>query len=353
MTWPITLHTLPPAEALPPLDWEQVPFGRLFSRHVAQVDYQEGRWQNARIEPLSALPLHPGTSALHYGQAIFEGLKAYKRPEGTRFVFRMRDHAQRLNRSATRLVMPEVPLALFEQLLLTLLQTEAELFPPDLAHALYIRPVYFATDPWLGVRPSETFKLLIYLTPVGPYYSGPVRAYVETEMVRAAPGGTGAIKMAGNYAAALLSGQKAQTHGCQVSLWLDAIHRELIEEFSTMNVFFVRKGPTLLTPSLQRGTILPGITRDTLLHLARTQGIPTEERDLSLPEILDGIAHGEITEVFGTGTAATIMPLTALHHAGKLWELPPAHPVADSLLQAYKALLSGEKPTPSGWIWTV
>jgi branched-chain amino acid aminotransferase len=280
-------------------------------------------------------------------------MKAYRRTDGTRFVFRLRDHWERLNRSAARLTMPEVPYELFSELLQTLLHREENFFPPSLQQALYIRPVYFATDPWLGVRPSETYLLLIYVTPVGPYYSGEVRAFVEPELTRAAIGGTGAIKAAGNYAAALLSTKKAQAVGCSVSLWLDATHRELIEEFSTMNAFFVEKGGRLLTPPLERGTILAGITRDTILFLAAKVGLEVEERELSIYEITEGIAQGRITEVFGTGTAATIMPVRALYFAGKFWTLPSENPVAQKLAQAYRALLSGDIPAPAGWIHRV
>jgi len=353
MIWTPEIELAPPRSE--PLRWEGLPFGRIFSRHIAVARYAEGTWQKPHIQPFGEIPLHPGTSALHYGQAIFEGMKAYQRPDGTRFAFRVKDHWQRLNRSAARLAMPEVPYELFTELLRTLLRLETDLFPPDTSHALYIRPVYFATDPWLGVRASESYMLLIYLTPVGPYYSGEVRAYVETEMTRAVPGGTGNIKMAGNYAAALLSGKRAQQHGCQVSLWLDALAHEYIEEFSTMNAFVVRRGPRLITPPLDRGTILAGITRDTLLHLARAAGIPAEEQDISIHEITEGIAHGEVLEIFGSGTAATVMPIRALYYAGKVWELPQAHPVADALLNAYrKVLFDGQTSPPvADWIWQI
>ncbi|MCS7297462.1 MAG: branched-chain amino acid aminotransferase [Bacteroidia bacterium] len=352
MKWSPEIHAAPPRPQ--PLIWEQLPFGRVFSRHLAVARYEEGTWHRPRIQPMAELPLHPGTSALHYGQALFEGLKAYIRPDGTRFAFRVKDHWQRLNHSAERLAMPPVPYELFMEMLLTLFRMEEDLSPPDLSYALYIRPVYFATDPWLGVRPSESYLLLIYLTPVGPYYTGKVRAYVETEMSRAAPGGTGHIKMAGNYAGALLSGKKAQQVGCQVSLWLDAQHREYIEEFSTMNVFVVMKGPRLITPPLKRGTILPGITRDTVIYLAQTLGIAVEEQEISIYELIEGIVHGKVREVFGTGTAATITPLQALHHEGKLWELPPTHPIAEELLKAYREVLRGQqKPAQSDWIWPI
>lgn len=352
MIWIPEIETAPPRSQ--PLDWENLPFGRVFSRHLAVARYENGTWQKPHIQPLEALPLHPGTSALHYGQAIFEGLKAYRRPDGLHFAFRVKDHWQRLNRSAERLVMPSVPYELFSELLRALLRLEEDLFPPDLQRALYIRPVYFAADPWLGVRPSESYYLLMYLTPVGPYYTTEVRAYVETEMSRAAPGGTGSAKMAGNYAAALLSGKRAQQLGCQVSLWLDALTHEYVEEFSTMNVFVVLRGPKLLTPSLDRGTILAGITRDTILQLAPQLGISVEEREVSIHELTEGIVHGKVMEIFGTGTAATIMPIRALHFAGKLWELSPAHPVADSLLDAYHAVLSGQRQPPEPeWIWRI
>ncbi|MCS6896099.1 MAG: branched-chain amino acid aminotransferase [Bacteroidia bacterium] len=342
-----------PARAQP-LTWETVPFGRVFSRHMAIAYYKEGSWKTPRIQPLHELSLHPGTSALHYGQALFEGMKAYQRADGMRFAFRVKDHWQRLNLSATRLAMPEVPYELFAEMLHALLRLESDIFPPDLQHALYIRPLYFAADPWLGVRPSDTYIFLIYLTPVGPYYVGEVNAYVETEMSRAAPGGTGAVKMAGNYAAAMLSGKKAQAAGCQVSLWLDSTTREYIEEFSTMNAFLVLRGPRLITPPLDRGTILPGITRDTLLRLAQLLKIPTEERDISLHEITEGLVHGEVLELFGSGTAATIMPIRAIHYRGKVWTLPIETPIAQKLKISYFELLSGQLPAPnSEWIWQI
>ncbi|MCX8111872.1 MAG: branched-chain amino acid aminotransferase [Bacteroidia bacterium] len=352
MIWTPEIQAAPPRTET--LSWDKIPFGRVFSRHLAVAQYAEGSWQRPRIQPMGELSLHPGTSALHYGQSLFEGLKAYQRPDGTRFAFRAEDHWKRLNRSAARLAMPEVPYDLFANMLKALLEVERDLFPPDLEHAVYIRPLYFAADRWLGVRPSETYTLLIYLTPVGPYYTGEVKAYVENEMSRAAPGGTGSVKMAGNYAAAMLSGKKAQQFGCQVSLWLDALSREYIEEFSTMNAFIVQRGPKLLTPPLDRGTILPGVTRDTILYLASHLGIPVEEREVSIYEIVEGITHGEVSEVFGTGTAATIMPIQALHYDGKLWTLPSTHPVADELSRSYRRLLAGElSPSKSEWIWLI
>ncbi|MEN2992050.1 MAG: branched-chain amino acid aminotransferase [Bacteroidia bacterium] len=347
----ISIETAPPrSEAIP---WDNLPFGRIFSRHMAVAEYSGGHWHSFRVQPLQPLALHPGTSALHYGQALFEGFKAYRHPSGRAFVFRLRDHWQRLNSSARRLVMPEVPYELFTGLLKALLDLERDLLPPHLAQGLYVRPVYFATDPWLGVRASESHLLLIYLAPVGAYYSGPIAAYVEKEMVRAAPGGTGNIKMAGNYAAALLSGQKAHAVGCQVSLWLDAHHHEWIEEFSTMNVFLVLKGPRLLTPPLQRGTILPGITRATLLYLAPRLGLPVEEREISIHEVTEGIANGAIREIFGTGTAATITSISQLYYEAKWWHLPPEFPVASYLLTEYRKALKGEREIPEEWIWWI
>ncbi len=349
MKWPVTIERQAEPEVAA-LDWANLPFGRVFSRHCALARYDAAQWEAPTIRPMSELALHPGTSALHYGQAIFEGLKAYRRRDGTRLVFRLRDHHERLNRSARRLVMPEVPWELFRELVLALLRLEESLFPPDLSHAVYVRPLLFATDPWLGVRPSDTYLLVIYLTPVGSYYEGPVRAYVETEMSRATPGGTGSIKMAGNYAAALLSGQKAKAHHCQVSLWLDAVERQWVEEYSTMNAFFVFRGPVIVTPSLERGTILPGITRDTLLYLARRRGWAVEERDLAIEEVVQGIAEGRLLEAFGTGTAATVMPIQAFWYEGKLWELPPEAPYAQMLRADYYSLLAGTLPAPPEWI---
>ncbi|MEN3040088.1 MAG: branched-chain amino acid aminotransferase [Bacteroidia bacterium] len=352
MTWHPLIEAAPSRSE--PLRWDSIPFGKVFGQHLAITHFTNGEWQQPRIQPFSTLSLHPGTSALHYGQSLFEGIKAYQRPNGLRFVFRAKDHWKRLNISAIRLAMPEIPYELFAEMLRTLLTLESDIFPPDVHHALYIRPLYFAADPWLGVRPSETYIFLIYVTPVGPYYTGEVNAYVETEMSRAAPGGTGSVKMAGNYAAAMLSGKKAQQHGCQVSLWLDPLTHEYVEEFSTMNVFVVLRGPRLITPPLERGTILPGVTRDTILHLARMLKISAEERDISIHEITEGIVHGEVVELFGSGTAATVMPIRSLYYGGKRWQLPPETPIAHKLKSAYYGLLTGEIPAPnSEWIWQI
>lgn len=351
MSWLIAYEA--PAVPPPPIDWERLPFGRVFSQHIAIAKYQNGKWDEARIQPFRDFSLHPATHALHYGQALFEGLKAYQRPDGTRFAFRVRDHALRLNRSAARLAMPPVPFDLFENLLRALLEREGHLFPPTLRQAIYIRPFYFAADPYVGVQVSKSYLFAIFLSPAGPYYSGPLRAYVETEYSRAAPGGTGAIKMAGNYAAALLSSQKAKAAGCQVSLWLDACHKKWIEEFSTMNVFFVWEDGTVTTPTLTRQTILAGITRDTILYLLPLLGHKAEEKDLTIDELAEGITQGKITEVFGTGTAATITPIKALLYQNQELPLPPTYPVAEKARQAYYQLLEGALPAKSDWLWQI
>ncbi len=351
MSWLIAYEA--PAVPPPPIDWEKLPFGRVFSQHIALATYQNGKWDEARIQPFRELVLHPATHALHYGQALFEGLKAYQRPDGTCFAFRVKDHALRLNRSAARLAMPPIPFDLFENLLRGLLQREKHLFPPSLQQAIYIRPFYFAADPYVGIRVSETYIFAIFLSPAGPYYSSPVKAYVETEYSRAAPGGTGAIKMAGNYAAALLSSQKAQAAGCQVSLWLDACHKKWIEEFSNMNVFFVWRDGSVTTPALARQTILAGITRDTILYLLPLIGHSVEERDVSIDELLTGIVQGDIVEVFGTGTATTIIPLKGLVYQGQELALPPSSPVAEKARQAYYQLLEGTLPAKPDWLWLI
>lgn len=351
MSWLISYEA--PATPPPAIDWERLPFGRVFSQHIALAYFQNGKWDEARIQPFQDLTLHPATHALHYGQALFEGMKAFQRPDGTRFVFRLKDHARRLNFSATRLSMPPVSLDLFEALLRELLLKESHLFPPTLKQSIYIRPFYFATDPYLGVRTSESYLLAIFLSPVGPYYTQPLAAYVETEYTRAAPGGTGNVKMAGNYAAALISNARAQAVGCQVSLWLDACERRWVEEFSTMNVFFVWKDGRVSTPSLARGTILAGITRDTMLVLLQKAGHPVEEREISIHEVIEGIESGHLLEIFGTGTAATIIPIVSLHYQGKTYQLPPAYPIAEKARTAYYDLLAGNLTLNPDWIWTI
>ncbi len=352
MSWLISYEA--PATPPPALDWERLPFGRIFSQHIALAYFQNGKWDEARLQPFQDFQLHPATHALHYGQALFEGMKAYQRPDGTRFVFRLKDHARRLNLSAARLAMPPVPLDLFEALLRELLLKESYLFPPTLRQAIYIRPFYFATDPYVGVRTSESYLFAIFLSPVGPYYTQPVAAYVETEYSRAAPGGTGNIKMAGNYAAALISNARAQAAGCEVTLWLDACEKRWVEEFSTMNVFFVWKDGRITTPSLERGTILAGITRDTILALLQAAGHLAEVRDISIQEVIEGITSGALVEVFGTGTAATVIPIIALYYQGKRYALPAAHPpIAEKARAAYYSLLAGETALQPDWIWKI
>ncbi len=351
MSWLISYEA--PATPAPAIDWERLPFGRVFSRHIALAYFENGKWDQARIQPFQDIRLHPATHALHYGQALFEGMKAYQRSDGTRFVFRLKDHARRLNLSAARLSMPPVSLDLFETLLRELLLKESHLFPPTLKQSIYIRPFYFATDPYVGVRTSESYLFAIFLSPVGPYYTQPVAAYVETEYSRAAPGGTGNIKMAGNYAAALISNSKAQASGCQVTLWLDACEKTRVEEFSTMNVFFVWKDGRITTPALTHGTILAGITRDTMIALLRNAGHPIEVRDVSIHEVLEGIQTGELTEVFGTGTAATIIPVIALHYKEQRYSLPPTYPVAEKARAAYYDLLAGHITPNPDWIWKI
>jgi branched-chain amino acid aminotransferase len=351
MSWLIAYEA--PATPPPLLEWERLPFGRVFSQHIALAYFQNGKWDEARIQPFGSLNLHPATHALHYGQALFEGLKAYQRSDGTRFAFRVKDHALRLNRSANRLSMPPVPLDLFEVLLRELLRKEIHLFPPTLRQAIYIRPFYFAIDPYVGVRTSESYLFAIFLSPVGPYYTGAVSAYVETEHSRAAPGGTGAIKMAGNYAAALISNSKAQAAGCQVTLWLDACEKKWIEEFSTMNVFFVWRDGRLTTPSLARQTILAGITRDTLLQLLTHLGLSVEERDIAIDEVIEGLRQGELVEILGTGTAATLTSITALVYQGHRYDLPTAATVAQQAREAYYRLLAGEIMLNPDWIWKI
>ncbi|MBI5914761.1 MAG: branched-chain amino acid aminotransferase, partial [Bacteroidetes bacterium] len=261
------------------VDFDDLPFGRNFSDHMFVADYYDGEWHNPRIEPFHNFSLHPATMALHYGQAIFEGMKASKSTDGTPLLFRPERHAHRLNISAHRMCMPEFPEALFVEGLSKLVHIDQGWIPEEEGSALYLRPTMIATDEFIGVKPSQSYKFFIFTGPVGPYYPKPVRLWAETKYIRAAPGGTGAVKAAGNYAGALYPAKLAQDRGFDQLLWLDAREFKYIQESGTMNVFFVIDGK-VLTPPLS-GTILDGVTRDSIIEILRSEGYTVEEYPLT------------------------------------------------------------------------
>jgi len=291
-------------------------FGRLFTDHMVTIRYAEGKgWYDARLEPYGPISLDPATSALHYGQEIFEGLKVYRQPDGGLATFRPEQNAQRFNRSAARLAMPALPEETFLESIRVLVDQDAGWVPSAPETSLYLRPFMFATDPFLGVRPSQEYLYVLIASPVGAYFPRgvkPVTVWLSTEFTRAAPGGTGEAKCAGNYAASLIARARAIDRGCDEVVWLDALEHRWIEEMGGMNLYFVFAdedgNQSLVTPELT-GTLLPGITRDTLLTLAADLGLRTEVRRISTDEWREASAAGRLTEAFACGTAAVITPI--------------------------------------------
>jgi branched-chain amino acid aminotransferase len=295
------------------LNLDALPFGRYFTDHMLEADYENGEWKNIEIKPYQPLLLSPSVAALHYGQAIFEGIKAYKNAEDDAFIFRPQDNFKRFNISAERMQMPVVPEELFIEGMKQLIALDKNWIPSKADYSLYIRPFMFSSDEVIGVKPSETYKFMIILSPTGPYYTVPMRIYVEEKYVRAVPGGIGYAKAAGNYGAAMFATAEAKKKGYDQVLWMDAFEHKYVQECGTMNVFFII-GNKAITPDLHDGTILNGVTRQSTITLLKEMGLSVEERALSIDEIMDAYKSGELKEVFGTGTAATISMIKELRY---------------------------------------
>lgn len=292
---------------------ENLPFGKYFTDHMLEADYENGEWKNVEIKPYQPMLLNPSVAAIHYGQAIFEGIKAYKNSEGEAFIFRPQDNYRRFNISAERMQMPAVPEDIFMEGMRQLIELDKNWIPSKNDHSLYIRPFMFASDEVIGVRPSDSYKFMIILSPTGPYYSAPMRIYVEEKYVRAVPGGVGYAKAAGNYGAAMYATAEAKKKGYDQVLWMDAFEHKYVQECGTMNVFFII-GNTAITPDLDQGTILDGVTRQSSITLLKEMGFEVEERPLSINDIIDAYKAGLLYEVFGTGTAATISLIKELRY---------------------------------------
>ncbi len=289
-------------------------FGTIFTDHMFEMDYEEGKgWIDPRIVPYHKLELDPSCMVFHYGQEMFEGLKAYKADDGRILLFRPDKNIERANRSNRRICIPKIPEDIFMEALKAVVKIDQDWIPTKPGTSLYIRPFVIATDPFLGVRPSHTYKFMIILSPVGAYYASgldPVKIWIEDEYVRAVKGGIGEAKTGGNYVASLASQVKAHEEGYAQVLWLDGVHRKYIEEVGAMNIFFKING-TVVTPKLN-GSILPGVTRDSALQLCRLWSIPVEERTISVDEVVKTAESGEMEECFGTGTAAVVSPVGEL-----------------------------------------
>lgn len=332
------------------LNLENIPFGKYFSDHMLEADYENGEWKNVEIKPYQPLLLSPSLAALHYGQAIFEGIKAYKNEKGEAFIFRPYDNYKRFNISAERMQMPAVPEYLFIEGMKQLIALDKAWIPAKKDHSLYIRPFMFSSDEVIGVRPSDNYKFLILLSPTGPYYSAPMRLYVEEKYVRAVPGGVGYAKAAGNYGSAMYATAQAKQQGYDQVLWTDAFEHKYVQEAGTMNVIFII-GNKAVTPDLGAGTILAGVTRNSALALLKELGFTVEERPISIDELIEAYKAGQFLEVFGTGTAATISLIRELRYKDFVmqfntdeWKTAPA------VKRWLSEIREGRKEDQFGWM---
>lgn len=332
---------------------ENIPFGRYFTDHMLEADYENGEWKNVEIKPYQPLVLSPSIAAIHYGQSIFEGIKAYKDTKGDAWIFRPHDNHRRFNISAARLHMPDVPEDIFIGGMRKLIELDRNWIPAKPDHSLYIRPFMFASDEMIGVKPSDTYKFMIILSPTGPYYSAPMRIYVEEQYTRAAPGGVGFAKVAGNYAASLLAAAEARKKGFDQVLWTDANHHKYVEEIGTMNVFFVIDGKAV-TPDLSTGTILAGITRESAMTVLGDMGIPVEERRINMDDVAEAYRRGGLTEIFGTGTAATISFIREMQYRDTTMTLDESKwKVAPELKRRLDAIKDGTAEDRHGWMFRI
>ena len=335
-------------------DWDNLGFGRHFTDHMFIMDYDKGMgWHDARIVPYQNLSLDPACMVFHYAQEMFEGLKAYRTPDGEIQLFRPDKNIERMNNTNTRLCIPHLEPSDVLDALKALVSVEKEWVPVAYGTSLYIRPFIIATDVQLGVHPSKSYKFIIILSPVGSYYPEgikPVKIFVEREYVRAVKGGTGYAKVGGNYACSLIGQEKAEQMGYSQVLWLDGIEHKYIDEVGAMNVFFVIDG-TVITPSLDEGNILPGVTRASCIQLLKALGYKVEERRLSLNEVVDAYKQGKLDEAFGTGTAAVVSPIGFLDtgdmqlliNDGEIGE------IAQKLYDTLTGIQWGNIPDDFGW----
>ncbi|MBW1866913.1 MAG: branched-chain amino acid aminotransferase [Deltaproteobacteria bacterium] len=335
-------------------DQSKLGFGTLFTDHMFNMDYTvEKGWHSPRIEPYAPISMDPSTMVLHYGQAVFEGLKAYKTDAGEIQLFRPRDNFRRLNRSCEKLCIPQFDEDLALEGLKELLAIEKSWVPGAAGTSLYIRPTIIAMDPFLGVRASFTYRFFIILSPVGAYYPegfNPVKIWVTRDHVRAVRGGVGDAKTAGNYAASLYAGEEAHKHGFTQVLWLDGIEQKYIEEVGAMNIFFMIDDE-LVTPELN-GSILPGITRKSVVSLAKHWGMKVSERKISIDDVMQAHTSGMLQEVFGSGTAAIISPVGQLRYGDKTVTIGDGRvgPIADKFYNAIMDIQYGKTADPLGWI---
>lgn len=335
-------------------DWDKLGFGKYFTDHMFVMDYDEGQgWHDARIVPYQNLSLDPACMVFHYAQEMFEGLKAYRTPEGDIQLFRPDKNIERMNNTNTRLCIPHIDPSDALDAIKAIVSVEKDWVPAKEGTSLYIRPFIIATDVQLGVHPSKSYKFIIILSPVGAYYAEgikPVKIFVETEYVRAVKGGTGFAKVGGNYACSLIGQQKAERLGYSQVLWLDGIEHKYIDEVGAMNVFFVIDGK-VITPALDEGNILPGVTRGSCIEILKKYGYTVEERKLSLAEVIEAYKEGKLNEAFGTGTAAVVSPMGALDTEDMKMTINNEEigPVAQKLYDTLTGIQWGRLPDEMGW----
>ena len=340
------------------INLDNIPFGHFFTDHMLEADFEGGDpiaigWKNVEIKPYQPLLLSPSAAVFHYGQAIFEGIKAYKNQKGEAFIFRPHENFKRFNISAERMQMPTLPEELFIGGMRKLIELDKNWIPQRHDYSLYIRPVMFSSDEIIGVRPSDNYKFLIILSPTGPYYSAPMRIYVEEKYVRAVEGGVGYAKAAGNYAAAMYATAQAKKQGYDQVLWTDAFEHKYVQECGTMNIFFIIDDKAL-TPDLSSGTILDGVTRQSAMTLLTDLGYKVEERPVSIHEVIDAYKAGKHVEAFGTGTAATISLIKELRYKDFVMNFDVSKWKAGPTLKTWMTeIREGLREDKYQWMWKV
>ena len=351
----ISYEIIPESELKPKFDSEEnLGFGKIFTDRMFVMEYKNGVWENPMIKKYSLIALDPSAIVLHYGQEIFEGQKAFSTPDGHINLFRPDKNAQRFNASAKRMMMPEIDPEDYLFALKELITLEKEWVPKSPGTSLYVRPTMIGTEPGLGVRPSTDYLFYVILSPSGLYFPEGfqcVKIFVSEFYIRAAPGGTGNAKTGGNYAASLLVGNEAEQHGCSQVLWLDAIQKEYVEEVGASNIFFVFDD-IIYTAPLESGTILPGVTRDSTIQLAKDKGLIVKEETLSIKTVIEGIHKGRISEIFMSGTAASIAPVGSLYYQNKE-HIINNFEIGEISKELYTLLTDiqyGRREDPYGWI---
>ncbi|MDX1628399.1 MAG: branched-chain amino acid aminotransferase [Fulvivirga sp.] len=332
------------------VDFHNIKFGQIYSDHMFSAHYADNKWDELKIAPYEMMRISPASPALHYGISIFEGLKAYKHENGDVVVFRPDMNFERLNRSAERMCMPLLPENIYFDGLNTLLDLDRDWVPDADGTSLYIRPFVFSNDDYIGIRPSRDFKFMIITCPVGAYYARPVKVKIEEHFVRAVEGGSGFCKTGCNYGPAIYPAKLAQDQGYDQLIWTDGKEHKYIEESGTMNIMFVIDGK-LITPELG-DTILAGITRDSVITLAKDWGMEVEERKVEVEEVIAAIKEGRLTEAFGAGTAATIAQIELIAHEGKDYQLPAVEgrEFSNKVLKALDEIKLGHREDKFGWL---